>query len=64
MTSTMGSLLAPSIQNSVRIYIVGHRQAKLVEGEAMQAALLEKDAIVTAPTASVNHFVVSFYLNC
>ena len=34
------SLLAASIQNSKSIF--GHRQAKLVEGEAMQAALLGK----------------------
>ena len=51
------SLLATSIQNSV-----GHRQAKQVEGEAMQAALLGKDAIVSAPTASVNHFLLRNFL--
>ena len=56
------SLLAASIQNSVSIF--GHCQAKPVEGEAMQAALLEKDAIVTEPTALVNHFVLAFHLNC
>ena len=56
------SLLAASIQNSVSIF--GHRQAKIVEGEAMQVALLGKDAIITAPTASVNHFVLAFHLNC
>ena len=56
------SLLAASIQNSVSIF--QHRQTKSVEGEAMQAALPGKDAFVSAPTASVNHFVLAFYLNC
>ena len=45
------SLLAASIQNSESIF--GHRQAKSVGGEATQAALLGKDAIVTAPRASI-----------
>ena len=39
------SLLAASIQNSVSIF--EHRQAKPVEDEALQAALLGKDAIVS-----------------
>ena len=56
------SLLAASIQNSESIF--RHRQAKPVEGEAMQVALLGKDAIVTAPRALVNHFVLAFHLNC
>ena len=52
------SLLAASIQNSESIF--RHHQAKPVEGEAMQAALLGKDTIVTAPRALVNHFVLAF----